>query len=276
MFHINTAYQSPESQIKYSRATVLSSFKNTTPGIAVKYVISGEERYQLGEQAVRLQKGQFLILPKDEPYRAQAQPKKQAVRGICIDLSPELLGQAADDLLQNDALHRVAFSSQINTSLQTFWNSISGSTQFPNPQMIEQLCEHLSHFSQTVNSLQEALAGNSKKLSTQQTLIVRLLEVKALISQHYAHKISLDQLSRKAGLSKFHLLRLFKRCFGQTPSAFQLELKMLHAHRAILNENSSLSDIAIELGFRDLPAFSNQFKKYFHYSPSELRKANKE
>jgi AraC-like DNA-binding protein len=83
----------------------------------------------------------------------------------------------------------------------------------------------------------------------------------AYIESHYKTTFSLEDLMGEAYLSKFHLIRIFKKQTGLTPHAYQMQLKLNEARRLIF-QNKSLTEIAYELGFSDQAHFTNTFKKY--------------
>jgi AraC-like DNA-binding protein len=81
------------------------------------------------------------------------------------------------------------------------------------------------------------------------------------IEQHYKTSFSLEDLIEKAYLSKFHLIRIFKKQTGLTPHAYQMQLRLNDARRLIF-QDKTLTEIAYELGFADQAHFTNTFKKY--------------
>jgi AraC-like DNA-binding protein len=81
------------------------------------------------------------------------------------------------------------------------------------------------------------------------------------IEKHYKTSFSLDDLIEKAFLSKFHLIRIFKKQTGLTPHAYQMQLRLNEARRLIF-QDKSLTEIAYDLGFADQAHFTNTFKKY--------------
>jgi AraC-like DNA-binding protein len=92
------------------------------------------------------------------------------------------------------------------------------------------------------------------------------------IEKNYKTAFTLDDVSENAFLSKFHLIRIFKKQVGLTPYAYQLQLKLNEARRLIF-EDKSLTEIAHELGFADQAHFTNTFKKYANgANPSDLLK----
>jgi AraC-like DNA-binding protein len=92
------------------------------------------------------------------------------------------------------------------------------------------------------------------------------------IEANYKTAFTLDDVSENAFLSKFHLIRIFKKQVGLTPYSYQLQLKLNEARRLIF-EDKSLTEIAHELGFADQAHFTNTFKKYANgANPSDLLK----
>jgi AraC-like DNA-binding protein len=81
------------------------------------------------------------------------------------------------------------------------------------------------------------------------------------IEINFKNSFSLDDLMGIAHLSKFHLIRIFKKQTGLTPHAYQMQLKLNEARRLIF-QDKSLTEIAYELGFSDQAHFTNTFKKY--------------
>jgi AraC-like DNA-binding protein len=92
------------------------------------------------------------------------------------------------------------------------------------------------------------------------------------ITKNYKLSFSLDELAEQSFLSKFHLLRVFKNKTGLTPYAYQMQLKLNEARKMIF-QNTSLTEIAHDLGFSDQAHFTNTFKKHANgANPTDLLK----
>jgi AraC-like DNA-binding protein len=81
---------------------------------------------------------------------------------------------------------------------------------------------------------------------------------------------SLGELGRVAGLSRFHLLRVFSRQVGLTPHAFMVQLRLQKA-RALLQAGASLAEAALLSGFSDQSHLSRHFKKVYGLTPGQYR-----
>ncbi len=84
--------------------------------------------------------------------------------------------------------------------------------------------------------------------------------------------LSLKDLADQAVLSPSHYSLLFKRKTGATPLLFFTQLKIQHGCRLLEFTDSSIKEIASELGFDDPYYFSRVFKKQMGVAPLRYRK----
>jgi AraC-like DNA-binding protein len=81
----------------------------------------------------------------------------------------------------------------------------------------------------------------------------------------------LDALATEAGLSKFHLLRLFKAVHGLTPMAYAERLRMESAAARLRSSHRSIYDISTSLGYESPSAFAKAFRRWTGAAPSAWR-----
>ena len=93
-------------------------------------------------------------------------------------------------------------------------------------------------------------------------------------STRNAHEpIDLDGAAREAGLSPFHFLRLFRDVLGVTPHQYLVRARLRHAARLLADEERSITDIALDVGFADLSNFVRTFHRAAGVSPRGFRRA---
>lgn len=98
-----------------------------------------------------------------------------------------------------------------------------------------------------------------------------LLPLLVHIQAHLEDDLSLAALSRKAGLSPFHLQRRFKADIGETPKAYTERLRLERGAFRLLVHDSTVLDVALQCGFQTHETFLRAFRRRFGRAPSDYR-----
>ncbi|MEL6773004.1 MAG: helix-turn-helix transcriptional regulator, partial [Bacteroidota bacterium] len=91
-----------------------------------------------------------------------------------------------------------------------------------------------------------------------------------VIEARFAEPLAVADIAREAALSEYHLIRSFKRVFGTTPYRYLLDRRLEAAALLLRTSERSVTEVAYEVGFSDLAAFSKAFKKHHGVAPSRL------
>jgi AraC-like DNA-binding protein len=91
------------------------------------------------------------------------------------------------------------------------------------------------------------------------------------ISDHLGEKITVELLSELCGYHKQYYIRLFSAHLGATPHQYLISYRMKRAFSMLL-EGKSVSETADTVGYPELRNFIRAFKKYYGYSPSQVKK----
>jgi AraC-like DNA-binding protein len=84
---------------------------------------------------------------------------------------------------------------------------------------------------------------------------------------HADASVSLDVLASVACLSKFYLLRAFRRAHGVTPHAYQMQMRLAFAWRCIV-DGSPLTRATYDAGFADQSHLTRRFAAAFGTTPA--------
>ncbi|WP_320172067.1 AraC family transcriptional regulator [Maridesulfovibrio sp.] len=91
------------------------------------------------------------------------------------------------------------------------------------------------------------------------------------LHENLSEKVSLEELSKVAGLSRYHLLRVFRETTGLPPHNYHLQVRIENAKR-LLRHGTAFADTALLCGFSDQSHFGNTFRKYTGATPSQYTK----
>jgi len=95
--------------------------------------------------------------------------------------------------------------------------------------------------------------------------------VLAFAAANLDEDVSLSALAARAGLSPFHLHRVFSAAAGETPKRFTLRLRLGRAAVMLLTGEDSVLNVALSCGFQSHEAFCRAFRRRFGMSPSAYR-----
>lgn len=84
-------------------------------------------------------------------------------------------------------------------------------------------------------------------------------------------EIRLDQVAREAGMSKFHFCRHFRDVAGLTFREFLARRRIARAVEVLRDPSRSISEVYLDVGFKNLSRFSRVFLKLTGKSPSRYR-----
>lgn len=100
----------------------------------------------------------------------------------------------------------------------------------------------------------------------------RVATVRELLDDRAEENVGLDELAAAAGVSRFHLIRVFQRRYGLTPFAYQRNRRIEKA-RAVLRSGKSIADAAAAAGFADQSHLGRSFRAVMGSTPGEYRES---
>ena len=103
----------------------------------------------------------------------------------------------------------------------------------------------------------------------------RAVETALWIDAHSHRQIDLEHAAGQANISPFHFLRLFSSVLGVTPHQYLVRSRLRHAARLLADHDSSITDVAYDVGFGDLSNFVRTFHRAAGVSPLRFRQASR-
>jgi AraC-like DNA-binding protein len=99
----------------------------------------------------------------------------------------------------------------------------------------------------------------------------RLGDVLNYIFENYIHEISVEEIAKKAHLSKSQFSYFFKLHTDKTFVQFLNEVRIENACQRLIKSEKTIENICYESGFNNVSHFVRQFKKVKGCTPSEFR-----
>ena len=89
------------------------------------------------------------------------------------------------------------------------------------------------------------------------------------MDENYMYDLSVEQIAGFTGRSLAAFKRDFKKLSPLPPQKWLMKKRLNVAHDKIQHENKEVSDVYLEVGFKNLSHFSSAYKKQYGVSPSK-------
>jgi AraC-like DNA-binding protein len=209
--------------------------------LSVKLLASGAERYHFDGRSVLLSPGHVLVVRAGERYASTIE--QRGTRSVSFFLPPREVSSAfaaattANGALVDDSaiVHapfraRGALAQSVHQLLET-----TGARVHPAPDILEELVRHVAAHALPAAAglaVSGALASCARE-STREELVSRVHRARDLVHDRRG-RVSLDEMSRVACLSKYHFLRAFSEVVGSTPARYARSVRVSHGAGELL------------------------------------------
>lgn len=103
-----------------------------------------------------------------------------------------------------------------------------------------------------------------------------LPRAKEFLHAHASSPVGLRDVAAAAGIHPVYCARAFRRAVGCTVSTYLRALRLLDAGRLILEEKSSLADVALRVGFADQAHFTRSCSRDLGFPPGRLQQMRRQ
>ena len=219
---------------------------------------AGIADYQNLNQRNCIGKGDTVLINPADAHSCNPKAGDWSYRMLFVETS--WVGQLQSELSGVDSIDYLPFSEVLNSSIasyQQFQQLFNLLLNESNPLVVESmLIQYLQQY---------FLAKKSEKTASE-----HVRKVKEMISDQLNINHTLDDLVQVSGLSRFHLIRSFKACYGLSPHAYQLDERIKSA-KTLLKSGHTLINISHDLGFSDQSHLQRNFKKRLAITPKKYQ-----
>lgn len=97
------------------------------------------------------------------------------------------------------------------------------------------------------------------------------IEFKEIIEANIYNGLTLDELAGLASMSKSTFKRTFAKHYSDSPAKYIRKKRLKKAAQLLKASSKRISDVAYDVGFKDLAHFSKSFNQEYRTSPSSYR-----
>jgi AraC-like DNA-binding protein/quercetin dioxygenase-like cupin family protein len=251
---------------------------------SLKYVLDGEERYEVDGRIRVVTPGQFLLVDAGVRLRAML-PRRGRTVGLCVYLPTGGLtpnrpladaeagtGERDADPFAGRTLLLSAATAPWGRQLVAVARALSEDPS-QGPRVADRIARVTARVMDEVLTEASGHLGrlSAEKPSTRRSLLERVERVRGRLHDQLTGTVTLDELAALAGMSQFHLARTFRVVHGEPIGAYHRRLKLDRAARLLATDAMAATQVAGELGFSDAAAFSRSFKRRFGVAPGAYR-----
>jgi AraC family transcriptional regulator len=253
--------------------------------LSIKTFFSGRAYYQFGCAHHAVDESSYLVANEGQRYTISIDSREE-VESFCLFFAPGFaeqvqrsVSQKAERLLDDpwdDTPEPLRFFEKnyphdgiLSPAVRRLRNNYAAS----NP---ERLLEKLHDIVERLLivhgiAVEEARCFDSVRAATREELYRRVWRARDYAGAMFAESVTLEDMARAACLSQNHLLRTFRRAFGETPHQFLIRRRLEEARRLLAGSALSVIEVCLSVGFESVSSFSTLFRKRFGISPSEFR-----
>ncbi len=244
-------------------------------------VLKGSGTRFVGDRTTSFKEGDLVLTGPNLPHlwkndKAYHDPKNGLeTQGIVIYFPDNFLNNAVVELEEFEGIAKLLQLSKRGIE-------VVGETNLRITQLMQELLDlkglariqHLLHLldvlaqSQDYKLITDAGYLNTNKESEKD----RMGQVYEYVLQHYASKITLQEVAQLCNLSVSAFSRYFKSRVNKPFSDFLTEVRISHACKLLQDTEESIAAVAFSCGFFTLSNFNKLFRERLHKSPKEYRK----
>lgn len=249
------------------------------------YIIEGEFSSLIEDRAVRMRKGDFLLIDKNVMHKYHPTEKK-------MDSSRRIILWISDQMLMDLAAGETFLA-------ECFWGAGPKLYHFPIyyeeilrgfllKLAMSEILEGTDTQSTGIRKVMDrgnlslffgylnVLCKREEYLSSTQEIVDHPLveQVTGYIETHLSQEITVEEVAEAVHMSKYHFLRKFKEITGMTVHNFIVNKRIIFACQAMA-EGKNITESWQQTGFADYSSFLRNFRKIYGISPREYRENNR-
>lgn len=236
-------------------------------------IAQGRKLGYLGDREIHYDPGHYLVQTLPLPFECETYGSPDApLLGISVRLDPALLSEMVTAMGDS--------GGHVKAPLPMASVAMTGGMQEAVLRLARAL--HTQTECSTMGAARirdvvfEALKGEQgqalKALVMGHGNYSRIVQVLSRLHTHYADECSVEQLAAQANMSPSTFHQHFKQITRSSPAQYLKRLRLIKAQQLLLQDNHNVNQAAAAVGYRSVPQFSRDYKRYFGEPPLQHRR----
>jgi AraC-like DNA-binding protein len=230
--------------------------RHTHEQFGIGLIFSGAQKSLSGRGMVEAEAGDLITVNPNEVH--DGVPIGEARSWSILYFDPAVMDGLAREVSQggtsrSEIPRPVIQDSLLAERFRTLFSAVTGDEE---RMRCEELLLSVIADAMRETAIQEAPAPTPRSI----------VHARGMIDDDPAAEISLADLARESGLSRFQVLRAFARITGFTPHAYLVQAR-IHLARRLIASGAPLAEVAFESGFADQSHMTRAFVSRYGLTP---------
>ena len=246
-------------------ATRRSVYTNWHSGIELLYGLEGTAKVMLDSETVPFRAGQIVAIGSNVLHTIHAD--SDLCRYQCLIVSAEFLSASGFDV-EGAGFSFPVEDSETVALFQHIVAEHEAQAPYHRPAILASV---LALFVRLFRHYARHGTGIKRHLDREYPLAV--MQALHYIRSNLCKNVSIDDISRYVGMSKYYFCRMF-RAYTGTPVIYYINtLRCDYARKLIVENGCNVTEAAHRLGISNLPYFTRLYKRHMGVLPSAVRPA---
>lgn len=228
------------------------------------YMDRGASVVTVGDREIEMNSGDFLAVFPNQIHSYQMLSRREDTACQILSFEPAAAGRFENTLLTSQPVQPLVRAESVHKDVAYAFSSIRETKSQKSPDHVTTLFIQLI-MARTLPFMELV----SKPNELPQNLTAGIIEY---VSSHFKEPLSLEVLSKKFGVSRYHLSRIFSDTIKVGFYKYINSMRISSAKELLQNTNRDILGIGLDCGFENQQTFNRVFKDQTGLTPKEYRK----
>ncbi|MEW9049992.1 MAG: AraC family transcriptional regulator [Neobacillus sp.] len=227
-----------------------------------QYTLSGEGRLEVADESYTVKAGEAFIVEIPSDHRYYFPKDSEGWEFIFITL----VGREVADCWrfmnkQNGPVLKVPPYSKLIQLVQTIYKDTHDQKITDTYTASARAYEFIMECYRFIRNIEKANEGFS----------LQITKALSFIQTHYHEPITLDEIAAVSGFSRYYFIKQFQQQLNMTPVQYLTKIRIQKAAELLRLTNSTVTDIAAQVGYANANYFNKVFRKAVGVSAGKFR-----